>query len=79
MATQEILPPGTDNLAILLEYNANSLLMIARSFWPVMASSLLLAIIASLIIFVCCRSRPRRDDTYSREERPSRSRSRSRY
>lgn len=83
MATQEILPLGTDSLANLLEYNVNSLLMIARSFWPLMVSSFLLAIIVSLIIFLACpcfRTKPRRDDDYRREERTtSRSRSRSRY
>lgn len=86
MATHEALPLGTDSLFVLIEYNANSLLMIFNLFWPIaLKYGFLIGLVAffAFILFNAFGRSSRRASTYSEEpydeRRGSRSRSRSRY
>lgn len=85
MATQQILPVGTNSFSELLKYNGNSLLMIVQDFWPTMVTSLIwfmLAVVAWMVVRFCMTTATSRREDYRPEERhssSSRSRSRSRY
>lgn len=84
MATHEPLPLGTDSLFVLIEYNANSVLMILNLFWPI---AIKYGTLIGLVVFLAyilyhgftrpARTSPRYEEPYG-PERHSRSRSRHR-